>query len=98
VVPFRVFGVIRGFKILGLFGSFGASGGGGALINIEPAYVGTNRFPRSRGPVELNSPEHDAPIKHARWELFLPRDYDYGDFAGTMTRETAGRCRPGCRV
>jgi hypothetical protein len=52
--------------------------------------VGTNVFPRSRGPVEMISPAFDAPFKNARWELFLPPDYDYDDFAGTMTREPGG--------
>jgi hypothetical protein len=29
----------------------------------------------------------DAPLKSARWELFLPPDYDYSRFAGTMSHE-----------
>ena len=28
-------------------------------------------------------------MKNARWEVYLPPDYDYQDFSGTMTRELA---------
>jgi hypothetical protein len=28
-----------------------------------------------------------VPLKNARWEIYLPPDYDYQDFKGTMTRE-----------
>jgi hypothetical protein len=37
----------------------------------------------------LISPQLDAPFKNARWELFLPADYEYHDAGGTMTREAA---------
>ncbi|MDK0767113.1 hypothetical protein P5E81_15060, partial [Clostridium perfringens] len=33
------------------------------------------------------SPRLDVPLKSARWELFLPPDYVYDRFAGTMARE-----------
>ena len=56
-------------------------------IPIEVVYVATNRFPMKRGAIELISPQLDAPLKSARWELFLPPDYQYSDFAGTMAHE-----------
>jgi hypothetical protein len=52
-------------------------------------YVGTNQFPQRHGSFELISPKLDAPLKSARWELFLPPDYRYSDFGGTMVREVA---------
>jgi hypothetical protein len=58
-------------------------------MSVELTYVGTNAFPRSRGQVNFASPKLDAPLKNARWELFLPPDYTYQEFQGTMTRETA---------
>jgi hypothetical protein len=35
------------------------------------------------------SPQFDVPLKNARWEVYLPTDYEYKNFEGTMTRETA---------
>ncbi len=38
---------------------------------------------RSRAPAaRLGSfpPEFDVPLKNARWEVYLPPDYDYQDF------------------
>ena len=31
--------------------------------------------------------QFDVPLKNARWEIYLPPDYDYQKFSGTMTRE-----------
>jgi len=63
--------------------------GGDAPVRIELTYVGASPFPQGRGAVELISPKLDVPFKNARWELFLPPDYAYSEFAGTMTREAA---------
>jgi hypothetical protein len=52
-------------------------------------YVGTNIFPHARGDVSFVSPKLDVPLKNAQWELYLPADYRYADFTGTMTREVA---------
>ena len=37
-----------------------------------------------------DKPRLDVPLKGAHWELFLPPDYQYSDFGGTMARELAG--------
>ncbi len=63
------------------------SAGDDAPINVEVTYVGATKFPRKSGRVALESPALDVPLKNARWELYLPPDYSYGDFAGTMQRE-----------
>ena len=63
------------------------SGADNAPVSIELTYVGTNTFPKTHGAVGFVSPKLDVPLKGARWELFLPPDYDYDTFAGTMTRE-----------
>ncbi|HKQ38502.1 MAG TPA: hypothetical protein VJ063_10525, partial [Verrucomicrobiae bacterium] len=55
---------------------------------VELTYVGLERFPKGKGGVELSSPRLDVPLKNARWDVFLPPDYDYSRFAGTMTHET----------
>ena len=57
-----------------------------APITVELTYVGEGKFPRRNGNVTLASPMFDVPLKNARWDLFLPPDYDYTDFAGSMTR------------
>jgi hypothetical protein len=56
--------------------------------SIELTYVGTNAFPRGHGQIGFTSPQFDVPLKNARWEVYLPPDYDYKSFEGTMTRET----------
>lgn len=60
-----------------------------AAIPVEVTYVGTVRFPRSSGRVELVSPRVDLPLKDARWEVFLPPDHAYSRFKGSMTFESA---------
>jgi hypothetical protein len=63
---------------------------GEAPVAVELTYVGKNAFPRRSGVVDLATPGLDVPLKNARWELFLPPDYAYGEFAGTMKRDVAG--------
>jgi prepilin-type processing-associated H-X9-DG protein len=73
-------------KLLLPIAQSGADEGG---LSVELTYVGTNLFPRARGQVAFDSPKFDVPLKNAQWELFLPPDYDYGDFRGSMTPEVA---------
>ena len=65
------------------------SGADDGAMSVELTYVGTNTFPRGHGTVGFVSPRFDVPLKNARWEIYLPPDYDYQDFRGTMTREAA---------
>jgi len=61
--------------------------GDDAPIAIQLVYIGSSQFPAKSGDFELISPKMDAPLKSARWELFLPADYRYSKFGGTMTHE-----------
>ncbi|MEJ0088800.1 MAG: hypothetical protein WDM80_03470 [Limisphaerales bacterium] len=63
------------------------SGAEDGVVSVELTYVGTNMFPRGRGNIGFTSPQFDVPLKNARWEVYLPPDYDYQKFTGTMTRE-----------
>ncbi len=65
------------------------SGVDDGTVTVDLTYVGTNTFPRMRGAVGFVSPEFDVPLKNAHWEVYLPPDYDYQGFGGTMMRETA---------
>ncbi|HXB60122.1 MAG TPA: hypothetical protein VNU95_11180, partial [Candidatus Acidoferrales bacterium] len=65
------------------------SSGDNGATSIELTYVGTNAFPHAKGQVGFVSPQFDVPLKNARWEVYLPPDYNYKNFEGTMTRETA---------
>jgi len=65
------------------------SGTDNGAMAVELTYVGTNAFPRTRATVGFVSPTFDVPLKNARWEIYLPPDYDYQDFHGTMAREAA---------
>ena len=66
-----------------------SSGADDGAMTVELTYVGTNAFPRDRGSIGFASPKFDVPLKNARWDVYLPPDYDYQDFSGTMTREIA---------
>ena len=77
---------LRDGKLLLPIQQSGADDGAAA---VELTYVGTNAFPRARGTVGFVSPKFDVPLKNARWEIYLPPDYDYQAFQGTMTREAA---------
>ncbi|MSU58863.1 MAG: hypothetical protein EXS35_11980 [Pedosphaera sp.] len=57
-------------------------------LAVELTYVSTNQFPAHHGKVYLISPTLDVPMKNARWEVYLPADYRYDEFTGTMSRET----------
>ncbi len=65
------------------------SGADAGALSVELTYVDTNQFPRVKGNVGFVSPQFDVPLKNARWEIYLPPDYDYQNFSGSMTREIA---------
>jgi hypothetical protein len=67
----------------------GATGADDGTMAVELTYVGTNTFPHGHGNIGFASPQFDVPLKNARWEVYLPPDYDYQNFSGTMTREVA---------
>jgi competence protein ComGC len=58
-----------------------------APVSVELTYVGAVPFPKMQGGIELVSPALDVPLKDARWELYLPPDFDYSKFEGTMKRQ-----------
>jgi hypothetical protein len=51
---------------------------------VNLMYVSGTRFPPRRGIVALETPAFDAPVKNASWELYLPPDYAYARFGGSM--------------
>jgi len=61
--------------------------GDDSAIPIEILYVDSRPFPKGSGTVDLVSPILDAPIRTAHWELFLPPDYIYSGFSGSMAHE-----------
>jgi len=63
------------------------SGADGAAIAVELIFIGGDKFPRTRGTVDLASPALDVPFKNGRWDLYLPPEYNYSRFDGTMKRE-----------
>jgi len=71
------------------------SAGDDGSLSVEVTYVGTNLFPRAHGEVGFASPQFDVPLKNARWEVYLPPDYDYKNFSGTMTCEMSAGSEPG---
>lgn len=60
----------------------------GAAVPVEITYIVHGAFPRHRGTVQLLSPQLDLPLKDAEWELFLPPDYNYSRFDGSMSFQT----------
>ncbi len=69
------------------------TGADGAPIAVELTYIAEGRFPRTRGTVTLQSPALDVPFKNARWDLYLPPDYNYSRFEGTMKRDLLSAVR-----
>ncbi len=65
------------------------AGAEAGAVTVELTYVSTGLFPKTRGMVGFVSPQFDVPLKNARWEIYLPPDYDYQNFTGTMSRELA---------
>jgi hypothetical protein len=61
-----------------------SAAGSRATISVELIYVNTNKFPGLRGSLELVSPKFDVPLKNIRWELYLPPNYTYSEFGGSM--------------
>jgi type II secretory pathway pseudopilin PulG len=59
-------------------------------VKVEFTFIDAGKFPKSKGAVALTSPSFDVPMKNGHWELFLPPDYEYGDFKGSMTRVAEG--------
>jgi hypothetical protein len=59
----------------------------GAPVTVELTYRGQETFPAGSGEVELISPRLNVPLNNARWDLYLPPDYDYEKFAGSMAHE-----------
>ncbi|HXA44606.1 MAG TPA: hypothetical protein VNZ25_03795, partial [Candidatus Angelobacter sp.] len=65
------------------------SAAGDDSVPVELTYVGSNSFPQVRGNIGFVSPKFDVPLKNASWEIYLPPDYDYRGFQGSMTRDLA---------
>jgi hypothetical protein len=57
-----------------------------APVTVELTFVGQDKFPKRSGTVSLVSPRFDLPLKNARWDIYLPPDYDYSRFEGSMAR------------
>jgi hypothetical protein len=57
-----------------------------APLAVELTFVGQDKFPKRSGTVSLASPKFDLPLKNARWDLYLPPDYEYSRFEGSMNR------------
>ena len=58
----------------------------GAPFQLEFTYASRFEFPKSQGAVELQTPQFNVPMQDAQWQLYLPDDYRYHDFKGSMTR------------
>ena len=58
----------------------------GAPFQLEFTYASRFEFPKSQGEVELQTPQFNVPMQDAQWQLYLPDDYRYHDFKGSMTR------------
>jgi hypothetical protein len=63
-------------------------GGTDEPLSVRLTYVGRSRFPYTRGRVDFESPAFDLPLKDARWDIFLPPDYEFRRFQGSMQLQT----------
>ena len=51
---------------------------------VEMVYTSEIKFPRDGGRVEIKSPQFDVKLNSAKWRFYLPEDYKYSDYKGTM--------------
>jgi hypothetical protein len=51
---------------------------------VEVTYTSRVDFPRMSGRVVLPTPRFDVKLNNAHWWLYLPRDYAYSSFEGSM--------------
>jgi hypothetical protein len=51
---------------------------------VEVVYTSRVDFPRTRKRVVVESPKFDVKLNNAHWWLYLPRDFAYSDFEGSM--------------
>lgn len=58
----------------------------GEPFQLEFIYASRFNFPETKGDVELQSPRFNVPMQDTQWQLYLPEDYRYQDFKGSMTR------------
>ena len=58
--------------------------GGESTVEVELTYVGGSAFPKRSALVSISSPGIDVPLKNAQWDFYLPPDYQYDRFEGTM--------------
>jgi hypothetical protein len=65
------------------------SGADEAPVSVELTYISADKFPKRRGKVAFASPKLAVPLKNARWEVYLPPDYAYANFEGSMSHEAA---------
>ena len=63
---------------------------GNVPFNLEFTYrsAGTGAFPKAAGSMTMLTPSFDVPLQNAYWQMFLPVDYRYRKFTGTMTQTT----------
>ena len=59
-------------------------------FGVTLTYIHAEKFPPTKGTMELVSPALDVPLRRAGWELYLPPDYGYAKFTGTMTPGAPG--------
>jgi len=57
-----------------------------APVAIELTFIHNDTFPKRHGTVAFASPRFDVPMKNAHWDLYLPPDYEYSQFEGSMAR------------
>lgn len=56
-------------------------------VTVELTCIVKEKFPSGSREVNLLSPSLNVPLNNARWDLYLPPDFDYQQFAGSMAHE-----------
>jgi hypothetical protein len=63
------------------------AGSADSPVRVQLVYAGSVAFPARRGRMQFESPSFDMPVQSARWQVFLPPDYEYKRFEGSMLYE-----------
>ncbi len=60
-------------------------------IPVDIVYASRISFPKRRGDVRVAAPNLDIQVSNAQWKFYLPEDYAYSKFEGTMDNQAARR-------
>lgn len=63
-------------------------------VQVDLVYVARGGSASRWSSPHLDGPQFDLPLKNIEWKLYVPEDFEYGDFSGTLEINEASLDRP----